>query len=202
MKITASGQIPHPPLRPFLDYWNRQRGGRTWPRRGDITLDHLRGAAANTAFCRVEAPYRDLDSLIFANVGTNVERATGLHLTGMTVGQVLRLVGSSPEFTYCFSEYGQVATEGGCTYNEGRFPWPDHTWLAYRRLVMPLGEDSSADGSPQGLFVVIDLNAEGLGLELPDSLRGFGRAAAGPAKPWSAPPLKVTEGGAGSAPPD
>lgn len=198
MKITRSSEIPHRLLRPFFEYWSRQRDGRPWPRRGDITLDCLRSAAANTAFCRVETPYRDLDSLSFTNVGTHIELATGLPITGATVGQLLRNVGSSPEFTRCFSEYGLVATEGGCTYNEGRFPWPDHTWLAYRRLVMALGEDDSFSDSPSGLFVVVDLNAEGLGLTLPETLSEFASAEAAPSQPWSDPALKLRRGNAGA----
>src|SRR5690606_12749755 len=120
-------------------------GSRPWPRRGEITLDVLRGAAANTAFCRVEQPYRGLDSLRFVNVGTAVEQGTGCSLTGMTVGELLRGLGSSPEFTRYFSEYGTAAAEGTCSYNEGSFPWPDQDWLSYRRLVMPLGEGEQPD---------------------------------------------------------
>jgi hypothetical protein len=187
VKVSESWQIPHQPLRPFFNYWNRLRGRQPWPRREDITLDCLRRASANTAFCRVESPYRDLDSLRLANVGTAIEQATGLQLTDMTVGELLRGVGSSPEFTHCFSEYGLVATEGGCTYNEGRFPWPNRTWLSYRRLVMALGEDDW----PCGLFVVIDLNAVGLELTLPDTLRSFGGTDAAPAQPWSDPALRI-----------
>jgi hypothetical protein len=187
MKISESRQIPHQVLRPFFNFWNHQRGRRPWPQREDITLEHLRCAAANTAFCRIDRPYRGLDSLRFVNVGTAVEQATGRQLTGMTVGQVLRGVGSSPEFTYCFSEYGRVATEGGCSYNEGRFPWPDHTWLAYRRLVMPLG----AGEQPDALFVVIDLNAVGLEIKLPETLRRFDRRDSAPAQPWAGPALRV-----------
>ncbi|MEQ9606139.1 MAG: hypothetical protein RLN99_00565 [Kiloniellaceae bacterium] len=195
MKISDSHQIPHRRLRPFYEFWNQQRARRPWPRREEITLDVLRSAAANTAFCRVDRPYRDLDSLRFVNVGTAVEQATGQHLTGMTVGELLRGVGSSPEFTFCFSEYGLAATEGCCTYNEGRFPWPNHSWLAYRRLVMPLG----AGDQPEGLFVVIDLNAIGLGLALPETLRAFDTSDAAPAQPWRVPPLQL-QPGAGSAP--
>lgn len=198
MKIARSSEIPHQLFRPFFDYWSRQRDGRPWPRRADITLDCLRSAAANTAFCRVETPYRDLDSLIFTNVGTHVELATGQQITGATVGQLLRNVGSSPEFTRCFSEYGLVATEGGCTYNEGRFPWPDHTWLAYRRLVMALGEGDSSGDLPSGLFVVVDLNAEGLGLTLPETLREREGAEATPSHPWSDPALRLRRGNAGA----
>lgn len=190
MKISEASQIPHQRLRPFFDFWDQQRGRRRWPRRGEITLDELRGAAANTAFLRVERPYRNLDSLRFVNVGTAVEQATGLQLTGMTIGQLLRGVGSSPEFTHCFSEYGLAATEGCCTYNEGRFPWPDHTWLAYRRLVMPLGEGDE----PDALFIVIDLNAVGLGLAVPQTMRAYERSDAAPAQPWSVPPLQIFPG--------
>lgn len=187
MKISQSSQVPHQRLRPVFDFWNEQRGRRSWPRREEITLDDLRSAAANTAFCRIERPYRDLDSLQFVNVGTTIERATGQHLTGLTVGQLLRGLGSSPEFTHCFSEYGLVATEGCCTYNEGRFPWPNHTWLAYRRLVMPLGGGEQ----PDGLFVAIDLNADDLGLKLSAPLRTFSRSSTVPAQPWSVPALRT-----------
>jgi len=186
MKISESRQIPHQPLRPFFRFWNRQRQERPWPRRDEITLDVLRGAAANTAFCRVERPYRGLDSLRFANVGTAIEEATGQQLTGMTVDGLLKTYGSSPEFTHCFSEYGVVATEGGCTYNEGHFPWPGQDWLAYRRLVMALGDG----GEPDALFVVIDLNAEGLGLSLPNSLMAFDGGDTAPAQTWSEPTLR------------
>jgi hypothetical protein len=189
MEISQSREIPHRHLRPVFDFWNEKRGRRPWPRREEITLDALRSAAANTAFCRIERPYRDLDSLQLVNVGTTIERATGQQLTGLTVGQLLRRLGSSPEFTHCFSEYGLVATEGGCTYNEGNFPWPDHTWLAYRRLVMPLGDG----GQPDGLFVVIDLNAEGFGLTLPESMRASDNSDAFPAQPWSVPALRALE---------
>jgi len=187
MKISDSRQIPHQRLRPFFSFWNRLRGARPWPRRQEITLDELRGAAANATFCRIERPYRGLDSLRFANVGTAVEQATGRQLTGMTVGELLRAYGSSPEFTHCFSEYGVAASEGVCTYNEGSFPWPDHTWLAYRRLVMPLGDGAQ----PDALFVVIDLTADGLGLALPESLRAFGGTDAAAAQPWSQPALRA-----------
>ncbi|MGD1876875.1 MAG: hypothetical protein ACFB13_05165 [Kiloniellaceae bacterium] len=197
MKISESGQIPHQLLRPFFGFWDERRGRRPWPRRQEITLDDLRRAAANAAFCRIERPYRDLDSLHFVNVGTAIEQATGQRLTGMTVGQLLRGVGSSPEFTYCFSEYGQVATEGCCTYNEGNFPWPNHSWLSYRRLVMPLGEGDE----PDALFVVIDLNAVGLGLTVPQTLRAFDGQDAGPAQPWKMPALQILPG-TGTAPRD
>ncbi|MGF1591723.1 MAG: hypothetical protein ACFCUW_00510 [Kiloniellaceae bacterium] len=190
MKISEARQIPHQRLRPFFDFWNQQRDRRRWPRRGEITLDELRGAAANTAFLRVERPYRNLDSLRFVNVGTAVEQATGLQLTGMTIGELLRGVGSSPEFTRCFSEYGLAATEGSCSYNEGRFPWPEHTWLAYRRIVMPLGEG----GEPDALFVVIDLNAVGLELAMPTTLRAYEQSNPAPAQPWPVPPLQVLPG--------
>lgn len=185
MKISEARQIPHQRLRPFFRFWNSQRQAGRWPRRAEITLDVLRSAAANTAFCRIERPYRGLDSLRFANVGTAIEQATGLQLTGMTIGKLLRACGSSPEFTYCFSEYGLVASEGGCTYNEGYFPWPGQDWLAYRRLVMALGDGDE----PDALFVVIDLNAEGLGLALPGSLLAFDGAEAAPAQPWTQPAL-------------
>lgn len=194
MRIYESSQIPHQPLRPFFNFWGHQRGRRLWPRRDEITLDELRSAAANTAFCRIDRPYRDLDSLCFVNVGTAVEQAIGRRLTGMSVGQLLREVGSSPEFTYCFSEYGQAATEGGCSYNEGRVPWPDHTWLAYRRLVLPLG----AGGEPDMLFVVIDLNAVGLELKLPETLRDFDVPDDAPEQPWSAPALRITTDASGT----
>lgn len=187
MRISESRQVPHRRLRPFFSFWNRQRGSRPWPRRDEITLDELRQAAANTAFCRIDHPYQDLDTLRFTNVGTAIEQATGRRLTGMTVGQLLRDYGSSPEFTHCFSEYAVTATEGTCTYNEGHFPWPDHVWLAYRRLVMPLG----VGDHPDALFVVIDLNAEGLGLALPDSLRAFEEADAAAAQPWSQAALRI-----------
>lgn len=187
MKILEPRQIPHQRLRPFFSFWNLQRGVRPWPRRQDITLDDLRGAAANAAFCRIEQPYRGLDSLRFVNVGTAVEQATTRHLTGMTVGELLRSFGSSPEFTHCFSEYGAAAAEGICTYNEGSFPWPDHEWLAYRRLVMPLGDGDQ----PDALFVVIDLNAEGLGLALPDSLRDVDGTEAVATQPWKRPALRA-----------
>lgn len=187
MKILEPRQIPHQRLRPFFRFWNRQRGVRPWPRRQDITLDDLRGAAANAAFCRIERPYRGLDSLRFVNVGTAVEQATTRHLTGMTVGELLRAFGSSPEFTHCFSEYGAAAVHGTCSYNEGSFPWPDHEWLAYRRLVMPLGEGDQ----PDALFVVIDLNAEGLGLTLPDSLHDFDDTESVAAQPWKRPALRA-----------
>jgi hypothetical protein len=158
MKISESRQVPHQSLRPLFNFWNERRGQRPWPRREEITLDELRSAASNSVFCRIDHPYRDLDSLHLVNVGTAIEQATGQQLTGLTVGELLRGFGNSPDFTYCFSEYGLVATEGGCTYNEGFFPWPDHSWLAYRRLVMPLGDGDR----PDGLFVVIDLNAQGM----------------------------------------
>jgi len=199
MKSSDSRQIPHRRLRPFYEFWNQQRGRRPWPRREEITLDELRSAAANTAFCRIQRPYRDLGSLRFVNVGTAVERATGQHLTGMTVGALLDRLGSSPAFTHCFSEYGLAAAEGVCTYNEGRFPWPDHNWLAYRRLVMPLGDGDQPDGLPDALFVVIDLNAVGLGLSLPEPLRAYDRADAVSAQPWSVPALQLRPG-AGNAP--
>jgi hypothetical protein len=141
-------------------------------------------------FCRIDHPYRDLDSLHLVNVGTAIEQATGQQLTGLTVGELLRGFGNSPEFTYCFSEYGLVATEGGCTYNEGFFPWPDHSWLAYRRLVMPLGDGDR----PDGLFVVIDLNAQGMELTLPATLRAFDSSDAAPAQPWSVPALRALPG--------
>lgn len=188
MRIYESSQIPHQRLRPFFNFWAHQRGRRPWPRRDEITLDKLRSAATNTAFCRIDRPYRDLGSLCFVNVGTAVEQALGRQITGMTIGQLLRDVGSSPEFTYCFSEYGQVATEGGCTYNEGRVPWPDHTWLAYRRLVLPLG----AGDEPEMLFVVIDLNAVGLELKLPETLRDFDGPDAAPAQSWTVPALRIS----------
>jgi len=191
MKISDPRQVPHQRLRPFFAFWDNRRGERPWPRRDEITLDELRSAAANTAFCRIDRPYRDLDSLHFVNVGTAVERATGLRITGLTVGELLRKVGSSPEFTYCFSEYGDVAQDGGCTYNEGHFPWPDHSWLTYRRLVMPLG--SAAE--PEALFVVIDLNAEGLGLSLPPALRAFDHQETVASKPWPTPALRIVPGG-------
>lgn len=191
MKVSGSREIPHRRLRPFFEFWNDLRGERLWPRREEVTLDLLRNAAANTAFCRIDRPYRSLDSLRFVNVGTAVEKATGQKITGLTVGQLLRGVGSSPEFTYCFSEYGQVALEGGCTYNEGYFPWFNHNWLAYRRLVMPLGDGDE----PEVLFVVIDLNAVGLELAVPEPLRRFAEREVVSAEPWSAPPLDLSAGG-------
>ena len=187
MRVSSAEQIPHQRLRPFLEYWDAQRADRPWPERGDITLDVLRRAAANTAFCRIERPYRDLDSIRLVNVGSAIERATRNNLTGLTVGQLLRAFGSSPEFTHCFSEYGLAATEGCCSYNEGVFPWQSHAWLAYRRLVMPLGEGDR----PDGLFVVIDLNAVGLGLPLPEALSDFDGAAGAPSQPWMVPPLRL-----------
>ena len=187
MKISDSRQIPHQRLRPFFTLWDRRRGDRPWPRRDEITLDELRSAASNTAFCRIERPYRDLDSLRFVNVGTAIERATGQRITGLTVGELLRKVGSSPEFTFCFSEYGDVAQDGGCTYNEGQFPWPNHNWLTYRRLVMPLGSGAE----PEALFVVIDLNAEGLGVSLPPALRDFDSQETIATKPWPTPALQI-----------
>jgi hypothetical protein len=190
MKISDSRQIPHQRLRPYYNFWNHRRGERSWPRRDEITLDELRGAAANTAFCRIQHPYRDLDSLRFVNVGTAVEQATGLALTGTTVGELLRNVGSSPEFTYCFSEYGAVAQAGGCTYNEGRFPWVEHQWLTYRRLVMPLGDGDE----PDTLFVIIDLNAVGLGLQLPEPLRCYDLQDTIATQPWRTPALRVSTG--------
>ncbi len=197
MEISDSRQIPHQRLRPFFEFWNAQRGRRRWPRRDDITLDDLRAAAANTAFLRIGRPYRNLDSLRFVNVGTAVERATGQHLTGMTVGELLRRTGSAPDFAFCFSEYGLAATEGICTYNEGRFPWPNHTWLIYRRLVLPLG----AGDVPDALFVVIDLNAVGLALPLPATLRAYDHGDADPARPWPVPALRIVADG-GSTPLD
>ncbi|GAB4366532.1 MAG: hypothetical protein Kow00114_24530 [Kiloniellaceae bacterium] len=191
MQISDSRQIPHQRLRPFFEFWNAQRGRRRWPRRDDITLDDLRAAAANTAFLRIDHPYRDLDSLRFVNVGTAVERATGQHLTGLTVGQLLRGIGSSPDFAFCFSEYGLAATEGCCSYNEGRFPWPNRSWLTYRRLVLPLG----AGDAPDALFVVIDLNAIGLGLPLPETLSGYDPGDAVPSQPWPVPALRIAADG-------
>ncbi len=188
MRISDPSQIPHQRLRPFFLLWERRRGDRPWPRRDEITLDELRSAAANTAFCRIERPYRDLDSLRFSNVGTAIERAVGQQITGLTVGDLLRKVGSSPEFTFCFSEYGAVAQDGGCTYNEGNFPWPDRNWLTYRRLVMPLGSGAE----PETLFVVIDLNAEGLGLSLPPALRALDSRPTLATKPWPTPPLEIS----------
>lgn len=190
MRVASAQQIPHRRLRPFLKYWEAQRGGRPRPERDDIALDVLRGAAANAAFCRIDDPYVDLDSIRLVNVGSAIERATGNHLTGLTVGQLLRAFGSSAEFTYCFSEYGQAATEGCCTYNEGVFPWQEHAWLAYRRLVMPLG----AGARPDGLFVMIDLNAVGLGLVLPETLSHFDGADDAPSRPWAMPPLRIGPG--------
>lgn len=187
MQISESHQIPHQRLRPFFGYWNRQRGTRRWPRRQEITLDVLRGAAANVAFCRIERPYRGLHSLRFVNVGTAIEQGTGHHITGMTVGELLRGFGSSPEFTRCFSEYGVAAVEGTCSYNEGMFPWPHHNWLGYRRLVMPLGDSDEADA----LFVVIDLNAEGLELAVPNTLSAFEVADPATAQPWPRPALRA-----------
>ena len=82
---------------------------------------------------------------------------------------------------------GTAAAEGTCSYNEGSFPWPDQDWLSYRRLVMPLGEGEQ----PDTLFVVIDLNAEGLELQLPEPLRAFDSAEAGAAQPWNQPALRA-----------
>ena len=180
MEISDSRQIPHQRLRPFFEFWNAQRGRRRWPRRDDITLDDLRAAAANTAFLRIGRPYRNLDSLRFVNVGTAVERATGQHLTGMTVGELLRRTGSAPDFAFCFSEYGLAATEG-----------------IYRRLVLPLG----AGDVPDALFVVIDLNAVGLALPLPATLRAYDHGDADPARPWPVPALRIVADG-GSTPLD
>jgi hypothetical protein len=180
MKVSTVDQVPHQPLRPFLDYWHGLRGERPWPSRQEVTLEVLRSAAANTLFCRVDQPYSNLDSLRLVNVGSNIERATGKDLTGLTVGQLLRGFGGSPEFEFCFGEYGAAATEGCCTYNQGSFPWPNQEWLDYRRLVMPLGGGER----PDGLFVVIDLNAPGLGLSLPPSLEAFGGAREMATGPW------------------
>ncbi len=190
MKVSGSHEVPHQRLRPFLDFWNELRGDRSWPSRSDISLDQLRGAASNVAFCRIERPFRDLDSLRLVNVGSAIERATGRDLTGLTIGQVVDAFGSSPEFTRCFAEYGVVAVEGCCTYNEGVFPWPNQNWLAYRRLVMPLGSGAE----PEGLFIVFDLNAVGLGLTVPSTLKARAVAQSVPAKPWAAAPLQMPPG--------
>ena len=180
MKVSKVDQVPHQPLRPILRYWNGLRGARPWPSRQDVTLEALRSAAANTMFCRIDQPYSNLDSLRLVNVGSSIEQATGKDLTGLTVGQLLRAFGGSPEFEFCFGEYGAAATEGCCTYNQGSFPWPDQEWLDYRRLVMPLGRGEL----PDGLFVVIDLNAPGLGLKLPPTLADFGEAQEMAAGSW------------------
>lgn len=168
MIVRDETEIPNPKLRAIYRLWARRRRDGGMPRRCDITLDDLRGAAAHILFCTAEKPFRGLSSLKVSNAGTGFVDAVGLDPTGATIAEVLADLGSTPAFTKCFTEYATCYMDRVCSYNEGNFPGLEKGWLGYQRLVMPLGD---AEGRAAGLFVACDFADPRYGLRLPASLQ-------------------------------
>lgn len=166
MIVAHEDEIPHCPLRPLFRLWLRKGTAGRPPARQDIQLTDLRSAAAHALFCEIDRPYRGTSSIRFVNTGTTVVDAIGVDITGLTVDEVVVLLGSTPEFEFCFGEYGRCAEEGVCSYNEGFFPDQEKDWLRYRRLIMPLGDGER----PTGLFVMCDFENEAVRLKVPRAL--------------------------------
>jgi len=167
MLIAREADIPKESLRPIYRLWRRLCVDGAPPARADIRLEDLRSAAAHALFATAERPYRGLQSIRFTNTGGGFVDAIGVSLTGKSVADVLTDLGASPSFTECFGEYDRAVAERACFYNEGVFPALEKDWLAYQRLVMPLGRGPIADG----LFVLCDFSDPRFGVRLPESLR-------------------------------
>lgn len=167
MLIAEETEIPKAALRPFYRLWRRLCVDGAPPTRAEIRLDDLRSAAAHALFAVAEQPYDGLSSIRFTNTGGGFVDAIGVSLTGKSVAQVLADMGGSAAFTECFGEYDRAIREQQCFYNEGVFPALQKDWLAYQRLVMPLGRGPTADG----LFILCDFSDERFGVRAPDVLK-------------------------------
>lgn len=166
MLIEEEAEIPKPALRPIYRLWRSLCVDGAPPTRAEIRLDALRSAAAHALFAVAEQPYDGLPSIRFTNTGGGFVDAIGVSLTGKSVAEVLADMGGSAAFTECFGEYDRAIREKRCFYNEGVFPALQKDWLAYQRLIMPLGRGPIADG----LFVLCDFSDERFGVRVPESL--------------------------------
>lgn len=136
-------------LRAVFDYWNGKRRGREMPSRADLDPADLKPFLAQLALLDVEnEPLR----FRYRLVGTEVTRirrgTTKSDPTGQYVDEVTHHQGTSAVVAH----YRRVVVERKPTVDSGTYTRsPDHPWLRFTRLVLPL----SADGASINMLLVM-----------------------------------------------
>lgn len=129
-----SAKINHPKLVGLYDYWLSKRGGRAMPSRADIEPTELRGLLPHVFLIDVLEPGK---TYRYRLVGTAVEEAVGVSLTG----KLLSEVATGRIFDFVSHVFHDVSVHRTVCYFESNFAFKEEFSVMYRRLLMPLSAD-------------------------------------------------------------
>lgn len=126
-------RLQPPDLKAFFDYWQRKRGSRLAPGRGDIDPSEMRRFLPQIYMFDVVEPG---PRFRFRLIGTSVASVIG-DLTGQFIEETL-----SPEVLPRHIEHMVDVTETlAVRYMVGDLAWQDRPHIRFHRLLLPLSDD-------------------------------------------------------------
>lgn len=131
-----SAKINHPKLVELYHYWLSKRGDRRMPSRADIEPMELRSLLPNIILMDVLEPGK---TYRYRLVGTAVEEAIGIGLTG----KLLSEVATGRLFDFISHIFHDVSVHRTICYFESNLGFKEDFSVMYRRLLMPLSTDGS-----------------------------------------------------------
>lgn len=115
-------------------YWNAKRGGRPFPRRGDIDPIETPRLMPYVTFVDVRP---ELPRFVFRLVGTEVARLFQHDSTGQPVGYGIK----PHDLPEVLGRFVRVADHGDCVYHRTRMQRESNDFTTVDRIMLPLGPE-------------------------------------------------------------